>query len=193
MFERFDFPDRAAAAQALAESVAGEIESAMQNAGVAAIAVSGGTTPGRFFSELGKRRDLDWKKVYVTLVDERWVEETSNRSNAGLVNETMLQGPATSAHFIPLYSGGTAPDEEALARTARGLVALPRNYAAVVLGMGNDGHTASFFPGGDHLREALATEGPVVSMHAPDAGEARVTQTLPRLLQTASLYLLIEG
>lgn len=193
MFERFDFPDRIAAAKALAESVAGEIEIALQNAGVAAIAVSGGTTPARFFAELGKRRDLDWKKVYVTLVDERWVEETSNRSNAGLVNETMLQGPAASAHFIPLYSGGTQPDAEALARTARGLVALPRQYAAVVLGMGNDGHTASFFPGGDNLREALTGEGPVVSMHAPDAGEARVTQTLPRLLQTASLYLLIEG
>ena len=100
MFERFDFPDRIAAAKALAESVAGEIEIALQNAGVAAIAVSGGTTPARFFAELGKRRDLDWKKVYVTLVDERWVEETSNRSNAGLVNETMLQGPAASLRAV---------------------------------------------------------------------------------------------
>jgi len=190
---RRDFADRTELAKALADAVAANINEALVASGVAAIAVSGGTTPAKFFAELGKRRDVDWTKVYVTLVDERWVDETSDRSNAQLVNEKMLQGPAAVAHFIPLYSGGDAPDAAALERTARQLETLPRHYAAVLLGMGNDGHTASFFPGGDNLREALLGEGPVVAIHAPGAGEARITQVLRRLLDTNALYLQIEG
>jgi 6-phosphogluconolactonase len=190
---RLDFPDRITLAKALAEAVAGNINAELASAGVAAIAVSGGTTPAKFFTELGKRRDIDWTKVFVTLVDERWVDETSDRSNALLVNEKMLQGPAAVAHFIPLYSGGEAPDAAALDRTARLLETLPRHYAAVLLGMGNDGHTASFFPGGDALEDALRGDGPVVAIRAPGAGEPRITQVLRRLLQTEALYLHIEG
>ncbi|MDR3471442.1 MAG: 6-phosphogluconolactonase [Devosia sp.] len=191
--QRHDFPDRAELAKTLAAAVAADIEAALTTSGVAAIAVSGGTTPTKFFTALGKHKEVDWTKVYVTLVDERWVEETSDRSNALLVNEKMLQGPAAVAHFVPLYAGGESPDEAAVARTNRALEALPRHYAAVLLGMGNDGHTASFFPGGDNLREALLGEGPAVAIRAPGAGEPRVTQVLPRLLDTGALYLHIEG
>ena len=66
-------------------------------------------------------------------------------------------------------------------------------FAAVILGMGNDGHTASFFPGGDTLSEALTSEGPTLAIRAPGAGEPRITFTLPRLLETDGLYLHIEG
>src|SRR6185312_17441426 len=191
--ERHDFADRDELAKALADAVAANINAALIVSGVAAIAVSGGSTPAKFFSALGKHKDVDWTKVYVTLVDERWVDETSDRSNAMLVNEKMLQGPAAVAHFIPLYSGGPAPDAEAIARTNRGLETLPRHYAAVLLGMGNDGHTASFFPGADNINEALLGEGPAVAVRAPGAGEPRVTQVLRRLLDTDALYLQIEG
>jgi 6-phosphogluconolactonase len=191
--ERFDFADRNELARSLADAVAADIERAQAESGVAAIAVSGGTTPAKFFTALGKHRELDWTKVYVTLVDERWVDETSERSNAMLVNEKMLQGPAAVAHFIPLYSGGETPDEAAVGRTSGLLETLPQRYAAVLLGMGNDGHTASFFPGGDNLAEALRGEGPVVAMRAPGAGEPRITQVLRRLVETEALYLHIEG
>jgi 6-phosphogluconolactonase len=191
--ERHDFEDRPSLAKALAAAVAADIEAALIASGVAAIAVSGGSTPAKFFAALGKHKEIDWTKVYVTLVDERWVDETSDRSNALLVNEKMLQGPAAVAHFIPLYSGGETPDAAAVARTNRALEALPRHYAAVLLGMGNDGHTASFFPGGDNLREALLGEGPAVAIRAPGAGEPRITQVLRRLLDTGALYLHIEG
>jgi 6-phosphogluconolactonase len=190
---RTDFDDRQVLARELAEAVARNIEAMQIATGVAAIAVSGGTTPGRFFAELGKHRELDWTKVYVTLVDERWVDETSERSNARLVNEKLLQGPAAVAHFVPLYSGGPSPDAAALERTTRLIETLPRRYAAVLLGMGNDGHTASFFPGGDNLFEALRGEGPVVEIRAPGAGEPRITQVLRRLVETEALYLQIEG
>ena len=193
LLERRSFADKATLATELAEAVADRIRTAIAERGEAAIAVSGGSTPGRFFINLGKTKDIDWSKVMVTLVDERWVDETSDRSNALLVNERMLQGPAAVARFFPLYSGGDAPDAAAIGRTNTLLAALPEQFAAVVLGMGNDGHTASFFPGGDTLDEALTAEGPTLAIRAPGAGEPRITFTLPRLLRADGLYLHIEG
>jgi 6-phosphogluconolactonase len=191
--DRRTFADKPTLATELAEAVADRIRAAIAERGVAAIAVSGGSTPGRFFQALGKTKDIDWEKVTVTLVDERWVEETNDRSNALLVNERMLQGPAAVAKFVPLYSGGDEPDAAGVARTNALLAELPEPFAAVVLGMGNDGHTASFFPGGDTLAEALSAVGPAIAIRAPGAGEPRITLTLPRLLRTDGLYLHIEG
>ncbi|KKB08741.1 6-phosphogluconolactonase [Devosia chinhatensis] len=191
--DRRSFADKSTLARELAESVADRIRAAIAERGSASIAVSGGSTPGKFFQALGKTRDIDWEKVVVTLVDERWVDETSDRSNALLVNEKMLQGPAATARFFPLYSGGTEPDAAQVAKTNALMADLPRPFAAVILGMGNDGHTASFFPGGDTLDEALSAEGPTLAIRAPGAGEPRITFTLPRLLETDGLYLHIEG
>lgn len=191
--ERRSFADKLTLAKELADNVAEHIKAAIAANGVAAIAVSGGSTPGRFFAALGKHKDIDWSKVIVTLVDERWVDDTNDRSNAMLVNEKMLQGPAAVARFFPLYSGGDAPDAAAIARTNVLLAELPQTFAAVILGMGTDGHTASFFPGGDTLSEALSAAGPAVAIRAPGAAEPRVTLTLPRLLDADGLYLHIEG
>jgi len=191
--DRRSFADKPTLARELAESVADRIRAAIAARGAAAIAVSGGSTPAKFFQALGRTRDIDWDKVVVTLVDERWVDETSERSNALLVNEKMLQGPAAVARFFPLYSGGEEPTPEAVARTNALMAGLPRPFAAVILGMGNDGHTASFFPGGDTLDEALTAPGPTLALRAPGAGEPRITFTLPRLLDTEGLYLHIEG
>ena len=191
--ERRSFADKPTLAKELAEAVADRIRTAIAERGTAAIAVSGGSTPGKFFQSLGKTRDIDWEKVIVTLVDERWVDETNDRSNALLVNEKMLQGPAAVARFFPLYSGGDKPDATHVAKTNALLAELPEQFAAVILGMGSDGHTASFFPGGDTLDEALTAEGPTLAIRAPGAGEPRITFTLPRLLSTDGLYLHIEG
>lgn len=180
-------------ALALAEAVGDHLKDGIAARGQAVLAVSGGSTPARFFAVLGKRRDIEWDKVTVTLVDERWVDETSPRSNAGLVNEKMLQGPAAVAHFVPLFAGGAEPDGPAIARANMQIGALPELFDAVVLGMGSDGHTASFFPGGDTLGEALTAAGPVLAIRAPGAGEPRVTLVLGRILATRGLYLHIEG
>ena len=191
--DRRSFADKTTLARELAEAVTDRINAAIAERGVAAIAVSGGSTPGKFFQALGKTKSIDWEKVIVTLVDERWVDETNDRSNALLVNEKMLQGPAAVARFFPLYSGGTEPDASHVAKTNALMADLPQPFAAVILGMGNDGHTASFFPGGDTLSEALSAEGPTLAIRAPGAGEPRITFTLPRLLKTDGLYLHIEG
>jgi 6-phosphogluconolactonase len=191
--ERNVFPTRERLAEALAEAVADNLIAGIEERGAAALAVSGGSTPKKFFEALALRDDIDWDLVTVTLVDERWVDEDSDRSNARLVRETLLQGSAAVARFIPLYSGGDEPDAVGIDKTNLAVAAIPSPFDAVILGMGNDGHTASFFPEGDALEAALSGDGPVIAIRAPGAGEPRVTFTLPRLLSTGALYLHIEG
>jgi len=187
---RRTFNDKEQLAVALAEAVAGNLKAGIAARGVASMAVSGGGTPGRFFQVLSQRADVPWDKVVVTLVDERWVDETSDRSNARLVRANLLQSQAAVAKFVPLYAGGTEPDA---AKSSARQAAVPQPLDVALLGMGNDGHTASFFPGGDNLAAALTGEGPVVAINAPGAGEPRVTLTLKRLLGAGALYLQIEG
>ena len=187
---RREFRDKDQLAEALAEAVAANLKAGVAARGAASLAVSGGSTPARFFRALSARADVPWDKVAVTLVDERWVDETSDRSNARLVKANLLTGRAAAAIFVPLYQGGTEPDAYAAGLAQR---QVPAPLDVAILGMGNDGHTASFFPGGDTLTEALTGEGPVVAIRAPGAGEPRVTLTLKVLLASRALYLHIEG
>lgn len=193
MTERFDFPSKQALADALGDAVADDLNAGIAERGVASLCVSGGSTPKLIFQVLSGRSDVDWSKVDVTLVDERWVDETSDRSNARLVKQNLLQNHAAAASFVPLYAGGDEPDAARVASLNEALLSVPQPFDAVILGMGNDGHTASFFPGGDTLDEVLTDPGPVLALSAPDAGEPRITWTLPRLVNTRSLYLHIEG
>lgn len=187
------FTDCHALAEALAERVAERLREGLAERGHALLAVSGGSTPRHFFERLS-RQPLDWSKVQVTLVDERWVPESNERSNAALVKSLLLQHAASAAQFVPLYMDAPTPEAGlAMVRTRMASLALP--FDAVILGMGNDGHTASFFPGGDRLPEALdaASDVRVLPMRAPGAGEPRITFTLAALLRTRALYLHIEG
>lgn len=189
---RHHFASPSALADALAQAVADQLRAGIESNGISSLAVSGGSTPKLFFERLAKQ-NLDWQKVIITLVDERWVDASSDRSNAKLVQDLLLQNHAAKAQFVPLWSGGDAPDHDAIARTNIAMRLLPSPFDAVILGMGNDGHTASFFPGGDTLHEALTATGPALAIRAPGAGEPRVTLTLPALLKTRALYLHIEG
>jgi 6-phosphogluconolactonase len=174
------FETRESLAVGLADAVSRALAHITREKGRATLAVSGGTTPSLFFAELSKT-SLDWKAITITLVDERQVGEDSPRSNAALLRKALLQNQALTARFVPLYK--TEADAAAL------------DLDVVVLGMGNDGHTASFFPGGDHLAAALDmnTQAPILEMNAPGAGEPRLTFTLRKLLAAANLFLHIEG
>jgi len=187
-----EFPDAAALARALADAVAADLRAGMAARGRATLALSGGATPRAFLRELS-RRELDWSRVAVTLADERWVAPDHARSNERLLRETLLQGAAAAAHFVPLHRDVAAPEDAVAAIEADVESWLP--FDAVVLGMGLDGHTASLFPGGDALAAALDPSGKsrVMPMRARAAGEPRLTLTLPTLVATRHMYLHIEG
>ena len=177
---RHDFENREALASGLADRVARGLSRAISRTGSATLAVSGGTTPTLFFEHLS-REPITWDKVTITLVDERQVDEDSPRSNARLARNSLLQNNAKAAKFVPLF-------RNELAASALGL-------DVVVLGMGDDGHTASFFPNGDRLPEALdmKTVSALLPMQAQAAGEPRLTFALPTLLKAKVLCLHIEG
>ncbi len=141
------FENPSALAEALADDVGARLAAAIAARGTASLAVSGGSTPKAFFRSLS-RRELDWSKVTVTLVDERFVPPENDRSNHRLVADNLLKDGAAEARFVPLYQA--AETAEAAAAIASGRTAsLGAPLDVVVLGMGTDGHTASFFPGGD--------------------------------------------
>lgn len=179
-------------AESLAAAIAEALGRAIERDGKAVLAVSGGSTPKLMFEKLS-RTVIDWSKVSVTLVDERWVDDRNERSNARLVKTHLLKNSAAGARFVPLYEAAETP-ETGLERVSERIGALGRP-TAVILGMGADGHTASFFPGGDCLHEAtdLATDALVSPMRAEGAGEPRITLTLPVILSADFLALHIEG
>ena len=187
------FDSAATLANALAKSVADDLRRGLTARGTAVLALSGGTTPREFLRELSQQV-LDWSRITVTLVDERWVAPDDERSNARLLRENLLQNQAATALFVPLYCDAPNP-ETGLPRIAARVAALPLPFDAVVLGLGEDGHTASFFPGGDRLAQALDAHGTaqVLSMRAPDAGEPRITLSMPTLLDARTVYLHIQG
>ena len=187
------FDNAATLANALAKSVADDLRRGLSARNTAVLALSGGTTPREFLRELSQQV-LDWSRVTVTLVDERWVAPEDARSNARLLRENLLQNHAAVALFVTLYCD--APDPETgLPQIAARIAALPLPFDAVVLGLGEDGHTASFFPGGDRLARALDPHGTaqVLSMRAPNAGEPRITLSMPTVLDARAVYLHIQG
>lgn len=185
--------DGDALAIALAGAVAADLRAAIAARGRALLAVSGGSTPRRFLAALG-REAMDWSRVGVSLVDDRWVAPDEPRSNARLLADTLFAGEAGAARWLPLYRP-TATPEEALDAVEAALRAEPLPFDALVLGMGNDGHTASLFPGGDRLAEALDLASPrlLFTMRAPNAPEPRITLGLPAILAARARYLHIEG
>ncbi|TQV76382.1 6-phosphogluconolactonase [Denitrobaculum tricleocarpae] len=187
------FENGAQLADTLANYVTEAINAGIAERGRASLVLSGGSTPARLFQQLATR-PIAWADVTVTLTDERWVDETSEDSNAAMLRRELLTGEAAAAKFISLKTEHATPGEGETACAER-LAALPVPYDLVVLGMGTDGHTASLFPGDANLGPALDpdTAQPCIAANPPGAAQARMTLTLPSLLSCRRLVLLISG
>lgn len=187
------FPDATALVHALTGEIKVDLEEAIAARGQASLVVSGGRSPAKLFAELAREK-LNWSRVTITLVDERWVDPTHEASNERLVREHLLTGEAVSARFIGLKNASSSA-AEGLEWTWRALGRIPRPFDVVILGMGDDGHTASLFPGSPGIQAALddlAAPG-CVAMRAPVAPEERISLNLAALLDSRRIVLQIGG
>ncbi len=186
------FPDADALAMALADGVAGALRAAVDVRGTASLVVSGGSTPVPFFRQLAAT-ELPWASVMITLADERWVAENDPQSNARLVRDNLLRGAAAEARFISLKTAAADPFAGA-EEAAQRLREVPRPFDVVILGMGEDGHTASLFPHSPQLGRALDEDAPpCFGVHGTKPPRERITLTRRALLDSRWIVLHIGG
>ena len=192
MTNMLEFENASALDIALSEKVAAMLAVSIEEKGSASLVVSGGRTPMGFFHLLSQQV-LDWSKVTVLLADERWVNADHADSNEKLVRENLLINEASQANYLALKnSAGQAVDGEAECEAA---LAELDTFTVLILGMGDDGHTASLFPGSEALAEGLDMDSgrsciAVTPLHAP---HQRMSLTLPRLLNSQQIVIHISG
>lgn len=164
---------------------------AIASRGQAYLVVSGGRTPTALFNTLSAA-DLAWDKVTILLADERFVPVDAADSNERLVKANLLQANAATANFVSLYAEAPTA-EQAIDNILPRIEALPA-FDAVILGMGEDGHTASLFPCSNELAAGLAADAPAVLAVNPGAApHQRVSLSLPRLLNTRQIFIHLVG
>ncbi|HEY0106370.1 MAG TPA: 6-phosphogluconolactonase [Rhizomicrobium sp.] len=179
----------------LADEIVARLSAAVARRGAASFVVPGGTTPGPFYDVLSQR-EAPWADVTVVPSDERWTERGSERSNEHLTRTRLMRSKAAGLRLVPFKTAhAAAKDAEDAVQDA--VAAAPRPFDVVLLGMGNDGHTASLIPGASGLAGALDTASPALvrAISPPDLaalGE-RMTLTLRALLDARWIVLLIRG
>ena len=189
--EFVEYPDREMLALVLADKLSGQLGQHLRTNDRASLCVPGGTTPSPVFDNLSGN-DLDWGRVTVFLGDERWVDGDHKRSNSRVLRRHLLRDKAASADYIDLYTGDAEPEDALDALGQRIEPHLP--ITVVVLGMGNDMHTASLFPGAPGLEKALAADAPpLMAIRAEGADEPRITLTARLLKNAINTHVLIMG
>ncbi|WP_392560538.1 6-phosphogluconolactonase [Orbus mooreae] len=179
--------------QNMVKHIVAALNKGIAERGMASIAVSGGKTPIPLFKLLSQQ-ELPWSKVYITLVDDRWVDDTDDASNEKLVLSYLLQNQAKLANFIGLKNSAATPFEGELEAQQK-LAEVPMPFDVVILGMGEDGHTASLFPHAKNLAAGLDMHSGklVMDMTPLTAPLDRITLTLPAILNSQNIYLHLVG
>lgn len=188
----FEFENTSAQDAEMVSKVVDLLSMAIEQDGSASLVVSGGRTPKDFFHLLSQEF-LDWSKVTVTLADERWVDADHKDSNEKLVQENLLINEACVARFVALKNSATSA-KAGETSIDQDLSAIGR-FTLVILGMGDDGHTASLFPGSEALNIGLDMESgrQCLAVQPLDAPHERMSMTLPRLLDSEQIIVHISG
>jgi 6-phosphogluconolactonase len=187
------FSDLDALSLKLAGQVSAGLSAAIAARGSASLVVSGGKSPTKLFEHL-RAQPLDWSRVCVALADERWVDPTDASSNEKFVRDVLLKEHASAAKFIGLKNAAPTPDVGAVAAWET-FARVPRPFDMVILGMGDDGHTASLFPSSPNLASGLNLEAApgCLGMVSPSAPQARLSLNLSALLDSRRIVILING
>lgn len=187
-----EFTTRDELDESLATKVAAELSQAIALKGKASLAVSGGSTPKGFFKALSQF-DLAWDKVTITLADERWVPFESDASNTRLVHENLLQNNAAKATFFHLKRGELTLETLTELNTEAKTSLLPLDV--LILGMGEDGHTASLFPCSDQIEQGLDlfNQDALMKVVPKTAPNDRITFTFSELIKSKNVILHVCG
>jgi len=188
------FSQRSSLVTALSSQIGQLLEKGIRRSGQASLAVSGGSTPVELFESLSEL-EIPWKKVRITLVDERWVDPAHLDSNERLVRNHLLKNRAAEALFVGMTNEAPSARLGAEAYSLELKKTIPLPFDVLVLGMGNDGHTASLFPGSAQLEAATAMDSGQLCMACtpPHADHERLTLTLPTILNSRQVILHIHG
>lgn len=193
MFAPLTFPSRDALMEAAAAHLAEALTQGVTIRGRACAALSGGTTPGPAYEKLAAR-DMDWRRVSFALVDERFVAPSDEASNEGMLRQSLAPAFAAGAGLVPMYSPDLNLDAAALAADAR---YAPLHFDIVLLGMGGDGHVASWFPDARGYMDAIdpANQRSVAALHALQAYRTseRLSLTFAKVAQADRVLLLLLG
>lgn len=176
---------------AIASAAHMALTKAMEICGRAGLALSGGSTPKQYLPDVFSL-ELDWHKVDLILADERWVPPTDSRSNEKLIEDLRRDTPAQNANLISLWSFGTDPQEAAHAsrKMAHGQ---KLNIDLALLGMGEDGHIASLFPGDQALNSTESYWIAVDAPAPPNVPLPRLSLSPKTLLGSKELILVFSG
>jgi len=188
-----DFDTKVELIDTLSQTIAQNLQDAIDLYGYASLIVSGGSTPKPLFEKL-RKINIDWGKVTIGLCDERWVSTDHQDSNEKLVKTYLLQDYAAKANFVGMYIDGMDPQpaQEQCHNTIKQTL---YPFDVVILGMGGDAHTASLFPNNSKLHEGFDMKNPslCISIEPKTAPHTRMSLTLPAILSTKYLYLYFEG
>lgn len=181
-----------------AAQIAKAVTSAVSSKGQASLMLSGGSSPRPVYEAL-TQMNLPWDKVTIGLVDDRWIERGLAGSNETFLDETLFKGKAGAATFIGLKTSAANPVAGVKEAEAK-LSAVTQPFDVCVMGMGLDGHTASWFPNSKGLEEAMDIHNPdtVIAIDAagcPVAGDhpERITLTLSAVMASKQIILMIPG
>ena len=179
--------------RSFARRISQMLNAGIEESGRASLVVSGGRTPAALFESLSKT-NVDWSNVDISLADERWVDVENDASNEKMLRNTLLKNNAAAANFVGLKTSHSDA-HDAVEQCTSNLAQIHMPFDVLILGMGEDGHTASLFPCSAEVNQGLDLESgnSYIAVKPTTAPNQRMSLTLPALLNSKHIFLHLTG